>query len=60
MGNQLRALEAGLAVARVLGRMLVVPDYIADNGEGQLPTVISSVCVAASFRSIQSTSTSSC
>lgn len=34
MGNQLRALEAGLAVARVLGRMLVVPDYISDNGEG--------------------------
>ena len=34
MGNQLRALEAALAVARVLDRMLVVPDYIADNGEG--------------------------
>lgn len=34
MGNQLRALEAGLAVARVLDRMLVIPDYIADNGEG--------------------------
>lgn len=34
MGNQLRALEAGLAVARVLGRVLVVPDYISDNGEG--------------------------
>ena len=43
MGNQLRALEAGLAVARVLGRMLVVPDYISDNGEGQLLTMISSV-----------------
>lgn len=35
MGNQLRALEAALAVARVLRRMLVVPDYIADNGEGE-------------------------
>ncbi|CAM9691616.1 unnamed protein product, partial [Laminaria digitata] len=35
MGNQLRALEAALAVARVLERMLVVPDYIADNGEGK-------------------------
>lgn len=34
MGNQLRALEAGLAVARILERMLVIPDYIADNGEG--------------------------
>lgn len=37
MGNQLRALEAGLAVARVLQRMLVVPDYMADNGEGEPP-----------------------
>lgn len=35
MGNQLRALEAALAVARVLRRMLVVPDYMADNGEGR-------------------------
>lgn len=35
MGNQLRALEAGLAVARVLRRILVVPDYISDNGEGE-------------------------
>ncbi len=35
MGNQLRALEAALAVARVLRRMLVVPDYMADNGEGE-------------------------
>ncbi|CAB1118120.1 unnamed protein product [Ectocarpus sp. CCAP 1310/34] len=35
MGNQLRALDAALAVARVLGRVLVVPDYIADNGEGR-------------------------
>ncbi|CAM9374939.1 unnamed protein product, partial [Scytosiphon promiscuus] len=34
MGNQLRALEAALAIARVLRRMLVVPDYMADNGEG--------------------------
>lgn len=36
MGNQLRALQAGLGVARVLQRMLVVPDYIADNGEGEV------------------------
>lgn len=36
MGNQLRALEAGLAVSRVLGRMLVIPDYISDNGEGEM------------------------
>lgn len=35
MGNQLRALEAALAVGRVLRRMLVVPDYMADNGEGE-------------------------
>lgn len=40
MGNQLRALDAGLAVARVLGRVLVVPDYISDNGEGQLLTMM--------------------
>lgn len=38
MGNQLRALEAGLAVARVLNRILVVPDYISDNGEGEMLT----------------------
>lgn len=35
MGNQLRALDAALAVARVLGRVLVVPDYMADNGAGE-------------------------
>lgn len=35
MGNQLRALEAAVAVARVLRRILVVPDYMADNGEGE-------------------------
>lgn len=38
MGNQLRALEAGLAVARILGRLLVIPDYISDNGEGATQT----------------------
>lgn len=36
MGNQLRALESGIAVARVLQRMLVIPNYISDNGEGDL------------------------
>lgn len=39
MGNQLRALEAGLAVARILGRLLVIPDYISDNGEGAIRDV---------------------
>lgn len=44
MGNQLRALEAGLAVARVLKRILVVPDYISDNGEGG---VLAHICVVS-------------
>lgn len=43
MGNQLRALEAALAVARVLRRMLVVPDYMADNGEGESHLFVANV-----------------
>ena len=34
--NQLRALHQAIAIARVLGRILVVPDVIDDDGKGPI------------------------
>ena len=39
-----------MAVARVLRRMLVVPDYMADNGEGEDRSLV--VCSACNCNSI--------